>query len=368
MVGFTEAVGSAVRGAACTILGANSDLQGWWARNTNLPFTTELARGAEGLRRNFCDNPTPVPPQPSSIGGQAQCADTVYEVDYILRQLDDQGNVELQQSGDFFCRGGLRVSNILLIGQLYQEGYSFTNLANETQNFGIPVDRGAGETSDNEITNVRVVSGPDDCGEDAPPDPAQPYPGNPVNIDITYTDNTNVEITEQGDLTLNLPIFLPGSVIIPFNIDLGGFEFNGSIDLSGEVNIEIPPGRQPDDTTTDTEPPALPPGQEPVDPETERRIIGVHVFTQLPANSPVTVISQDDGPSIFAPRGGSVRFLIIGGGGSSWTEDIDIKGDREYIPCPAPQGAISVIANPLPGGTTSLIRVYGSVPDYLIPD
>jgi hypothetical protein len=218
------------------------------------------------------------------------------------------------------------------------------------------------------ITSIVPNAGePDDCGNPGP----QPAP--PINVDIdvpisiTYVDNTNTEITELGDFNLALPIFLPGSIQIPFTVNVGGVDITGNLDINGDITFEINPGRQPDDTVTDIEVPELPPGTDPADDETERRIIGVHVFTNLPPNTPTTVINQNGVPNIFAPRGGSVRFLILGGGGSSWTDDIDIKGARQYIPCPAPQGAINVIANPLPGGTVSTIKVYGAIPSYLIP-
>ena len=227
-------------------------------------------------------------------------------------------------------------------------------------------DTSAGNTATKEIIEYEVVSGPDNCGGVAPDQPAPIYRPGPQPISITYIDNSNTEITELGDFNLLVPVFLPGSVNIPFNVDLGGIQIDGRLNLNGDITFEINPPGQPDDTTTDVPVPELPPGQEPEEEETERRIIGVHVFTTVPSTAGVTVINQANSPNIFAPRGGSLRFLILGGGQSSWTEDIDIKGDRQYIPVIPRQGAIAVKANPLPGGTVTTIPVYGTIEGYLI--
>ena len=366
MPNFTDAVAGAVRSTTCGILAANANLQGWWAQNTELPFTGALAAGAEGLRRGLCDNPAPVPEQPNSVGNRGQCPDTIYRFSRTYRTFRD--GVEIDEDtrvndvrGQIVPATFPNFGNGVAIGYRVGVGSPFPGV---DQYVYFPSD---GQTATQTINEITPVFGPNNCPDNSGPDPAPIYDIPPTNINVTYIDNSNTEITEQGDFNLALPIFLPGSIVIPFNIDFGGFELNGTINQNGDINIELNPGRQPDDTETDTEAPELPPGQEPVDPETERRIIGVHVFTTLPPNTPVTTIFQEDGPNIFAPRGGSVRFLVTGGGGSSWTRDIDIKGDRQYIPCPAQQGAISVIGNELPGGTVSLIRVYGSIPSYLIP-
>jgi hypothetical protein len=362
---FTEAVGSAVRDATCGILSANENLAGFWARNTNLPFTDTLANAASGFRRGLCsDNTSPPVPGNNSPFMGGQCPGTLYRV----RRTTSQGPSESLSNGPISglrfqlcsvadCGPGAPPTNYRVFFFTGDSPPGGTTLASNVP----PEDLG-----DFSIDVLEAVSGPDDCGDPAP-DPAPPViiPVQPINI--TYVNNEGDMVTELGDLNLSVPIFLPGAITIPFTLDVGGVNINGSIDVNGDITFEFGGGRQPDDTDTDVDPPVLPPGTDPDDSETERRIVGVHVFTNLPPNTPTTVINQNGVPNIFAPRGGSVRFLILGGGGSSWTDDIDIKGARQYIPCPAPQGAINVIANPLPGGTVSTIRVYGSIPSYLIP-
>lgn len=364
MPNFTDAVADAARTATCGILATNANLQNWWARQTDLPFTEALAAGAEGLRRGLCDNPDPVDPVPPQLNG-AQCDDTTYRVEFDFEErvietgaLVRSGDAGLTGVGPFSTFSRANFAGVSQVGVRDGDGRETTRTAGNADNQMIITN-----------TTTQVISGPDNCGIPAPDGPAPFVPGDTyiVPVSITYVDNSNTQITELGDFNLSLPIFLPGSVNIPVSIDFPDFTLNGNIDIEGNFTIELSPGRQPDDTVTDTEPPELPPGQEPVDPETERRIIGVHVFTTLPPSTSVTTIFQEDGPNIFAPRGGSVRFLVSGGGGASWTRDIDIKGDRQYIPCPAQQGAISVVANELPGGTVSLQRVYASIPSYLIP-
>ena len=365
MPNFTDALETAVRSTTCGILSANESIQGWWARNTSLPFTGELAAGATAARRALCDNPSPVPEQPNDLNNRGQCPDTFYDFTYNFKRFDEDGNIIFDDTVTQRVQGPI-VGTSFVDGTAYFIGWTVS------PNPG-PLDRivnayfpGSGQSATKSVINVVPVQGPDDCGTDSTNEPATPYFSPTINVDVTYIDNTNTEITEQGDFNLALPIFLPGSIVIPFTFDVGGVQIDGRIDINGDITFEINPGRQPDDTVTDTEPPALPPGQEPEDEENERRIIGVHVFTTLSQNTPVTVITQDNSPNIFAPRGGSVRFLILGGGSSSWTEDIDIKGDRQYIPCPARQGAIAVKGNELPGGTVTTIPVYGSIPSYAV--
>lgn len=367
MPNFTDALEGAVRSATCGALSANEAIQGWWARNSSLPFTQTLADGATAARRALCDNPNPVPAQPNDLNNRGQCPDTLYDFTYNFKRFDEDGNIIFDETVTQRVRGPI-VGTSFVDGTAYFIGWTVG------PNPG-PLDRivnayfpGSGQSATKSVINVVVASGPDDCGTDSSNEPATPYFPAPIDISITYIDNTGTEITELGDFVLSLPIFLPGSVVIPVEVNLPFSTINGGIDLEGNLTIEVSPGRQPDDTVTDTEPPALPPGQEPEDEETERRIVGVHVFTTLPPNGPTTVIFQENSPDIFAPRGGSVRFLISGGGGASWTEDIDIKGSRQYIPVEPRQGAIAVQANPLPGGTVSTIPVYGTIDGYLIPE
>lgn len=368
MPNFTDALEEAVRTATCGLLAANDNLQGWWARNTDLPFTDTLAAGATAARRALCDNPNPVPNIPSDIGDRGQCSDTTYRVRFRYREFNDEGTqIRERISSNIFFFGGLKDYRLpnTSVGQS-SIGYCWETCTPPGDVSTFIFDTSAGNTATKEIIEYEVVAGPDNCGGVAPDQPAPIFRPGPQPISITYIDNSNTEITELGDFNLSVPVFLPGSVTIPVEVNLPFSNIRGNLDLEGNLTIEISPGRQPDDTVTDTEPPPLPPGQEPDDEETERRIIGVHVFTTVPSTAGVTVITQENSPSIFAPRGGSVRFLILGGGQSSWTEDIDIKGDRQYIPVIPRQGAIAVKANPLPGGTVSTIPVYGTIEGYLI--
>lgn len=370
MPNFTDALEDAVRSGVCGILGANDAIQGWWARNTDLPFTDALAAGATAARRSLCDDPSPVPNIPSDIGDRGQCSDTTYRVRFRYREFNDEGTqIDERISSNIFFFGGLKDYRLPNVSPGQSSiGYCWETCTPPGDVSTFIFDTSAGNTATKEIIEYEVISGPDNCGETAPDQPAPIYQPISVPISVTYVDNSNTQITELGDFVLATPIFLPGSVNIPVEINLPGSTINGNIDIEGNLTIEVSPGRQPDDTVTDEPVPELPPGQEPEDPELERRIIGVHVFTTLPPNGPTTIISQENAPNILAPRGGSVRFLITGGGGSSWTEDIDIKGDRQYIPVEARQGAIAVTGNPLPGGTVSLIPVYGSIDGYLIPE
>lgn len=367
MTTFLEAVAGAARTAACGILTANADLEGWWAQNTQLPWGDASANAARQLRNSLCDDPGPVPPNPNTVDGRGQCPDTLYLFDRTYRTFTNGTLTDETRRINDDLPGAIVAATFESGGSAVGIGFNVgvgSEFPTQDQYFYFP---NSGQTAEVTINELSPVSGPNICPDQSGPDPVPPYIPQPAPVIIEYTDNSGQTVIEQGDFNLSLPIFLPGSVNIPFSIDLPDFTFTGDLFPDGTIEVTFDIERQPNDTETDQPVPVLPPGQEPEEPELERRIIGVHVFTTLPPNNSVTVIAQDGGPNIFAPRGGSVRFLIFGGDGASWTRDIDIKGDRQYIPCPAQQGAISVTANELPGGTVSLQRVYASVPQYLIP-
>lgn len=209
---------------------------------------------------------------------------------------------------------------------------------------------------------------PGGCGN--PP----PIPPGTTPAPVTYEGDTIINI--DGGTQITIPtavIFAPisvdldGSVSVPLNIDLGGINFDGTLELFPDFNLELfPNGLNPgagssDDEDELAEPSPGGPTTPPDNPDDPRRIIGVQITAQVPDSAIPTEIAFTNGPAIFAPRLGSCRFLVLVNDFSGWTNDIDIKGTETYIPCPVPQGAIAVRCSPAPGVSLQFTPVRGRV-------
>lgn len=197
----------------------------------------------------------------------------------------------------------------------------------------------------------------DDCGSlDGP----YPPPINITNdIDVTYID-------DGTEVTVNVPVtFMPitvnfdGTLRVPINVNLGGFEFSGDLNLP-DFNLTInkpalPPGSgedlsgQGEDGPGETTPPA-PPGE---------KIIGIVVTATQIDQRRVSSYSSPGIPPIFVPRLGSIKFVYSIGTATFFSSDIDIKDRRTFIPCPFSQGADAVIASPNLGVDLSFVPIKG---------
>lgn len=102
-------------------------------------------------------------------------------------------------------------------------------------------------------------------------------------------------------------------------------------------------------------------------------IIGVLVTTtEINAGTSLTQIFQEEAnPDVWAPNLGYVNFLIrVSADKYGWTVDQPVKNRRHLIPCPWPQGAVSVAGTPRPGVSWDLQPIYAtlsaseSVPSY----
>lgn len=210
------------------------------------------------------------------------------------------------------------------------------------------------------ISNVTVVDGtPDNCGD---PEPVYPPPINyDIDVDITYNN-------EEGDeVNVTIPfIFTPiqvdfnGTLRMPFTFDFGGNTFTGNFSLDPEFSLTINPPGLPPGTGQGTE--DLPPGDpgdevEPVPPD--QKIIGVVVTSSIVGEQQLTTIATQNVPSILAPRAGSIKFAYSIGVSTFWSNDIDVKGDRVFIPCPFSQGADFVAVSPAPGIELDWVPIRG---------
>jgi len=199
----------------------------------------------------------------------------------------------------------------------------------------------------------RVDGQPDNCGDPPPvpppgvpnPNPPNP-PGTDVTIDLPDIGPVVVSFTPvvgiayiDADAEFNVPVTV--------NVDVGGQDIN--FDLDFDINISDPtqppkpkpPDRpkNPDDRVDppDCPPPADcrnepdedPPEEEPEDEDPKEFIVtGAVALCVVDASTTrATEIAQVNGPNIWAPRLGYIRFKYeTNRGDEVWGTDIAVKG------------------------------------------
>jgi len=356
VITFAEGAANAFRGATCALL-AGSD-SAYRLFGGALLDPGNAGNVAAALRRQICNgdpDDDPGTPDPPFTGGQCP---KLYQLNFTLLRTNDGAT----NGGSDTALGP--------IGPLY-ENRSFGGTAKGTGVFvsdgsGGRVERNFLSFSDPDrwsITSFNVVpiTGADDCGD--PPIDIEPGPQTQP-VSITYNVDESTEVTVEGDLVIS-PVFvgINGKLFAPIQVDLGGIEWSGNIELSPDFTVNINPkginegpgtvdnpgdlDEPSEDTPAPTEPP--PPGE---------TIIGVIVRCTIPGENNLSAIDATNIPDIYVPRLGSVSFQIDTGGTVAWTPDQDIKNLNCYIPCPAPQGATSVGVSLRPGvtGTYSAVR------------
>lgn len=203
------------------------------------------------------------------------------------------------------------------------------------------------------LTVVRVDGLPDTCGSPPPvfpPGTPTPNPPNPPGTDVTinlpgigpvvvaFTPIVGVAFVD-ANAEFNVPVTV--------NVDLGGQNIN--FDLDFDVNISnptapvkpAPPDRpkNPDDRVEppDCPPPADcrnepgedPPEEEPEDEDPKEFIVtgAVALCVVNAATTKATEVVQANGPNIWVPRLGYIRFKYLTNRGDIvWGTDIALKG------------------------------------------
>lgn len=246
------------------------------------------------------------------------------------------------------------------------------------------------------VLDIERVDGlPDDCGTAPIVPPNTPPPPRPDIV--VYNDDDGVEINVpitinwgfayiDADLVITVPVNVTFNNDFGFNLTLrfDGPEFNFNFPVDADFNFyppgaEPPPGGPPPTLPPGSDPPPPPPGAPtdppppPARPEERRVIIGVLVTTtEINAGTSLTQIFQEEAnPDVWAPNLGYVNFLIrVSADKYGWTVDQPVKNRRHLIPCPWPQGAVSVAGTPRPGVSWDLQPIYAtlsaseSVPSY----
>lgn len=151
-----------------------------------------------------------------------------------------------------------------------------------------------------------------------------------------------------------------GNFRLPFTFDFGGNTFTGNFNLNPEFSLTINPPALPPGSDQGTD--ELPPGDpaDEVEPlPVDEKIIGVVVTSSIVGEQQFTTILTQGMPNILAPRAGSIKFAYSLGATTFWSNDIDVKGDRIFIPCPFSQGADAVVVSPAPGVALQWVPISG---------
>jgi len=350
---------------------------------------------ADGLMRFLCEDPPAQPPSeilpppvqappPVLPYSGGQCPGVDYTIDYrITRPAFPDGTVvEDRTSGSTWIGP---IGSVVALGNISGTAYAW-DLTHDTENSTGPRRNRLGSISSPlgrpslSITAIRRQDGlPDDCGDPSPvvpenpgtptPDPLPPISYDPGDGGEPIETEPTIRITPGPNgpqLTIDTEGDPNGDVNIQYNYDFGGVTIN----FPDSPAVCCPPtaiGPKPEDISPQprapipTLPPGVPPQDEPDD-ETDTVIRAV-IVNATGVDTPSTEIAAlGGGPSVFAPRLGTLQFKIASGDGLiGWTGDIDIKNVRQYIEVPAVQGAINVKVFPFGNTNLTVIRLYQTI-------
>jgi len=357
MATFLQGLNDAFRALDCAVLSGADYVFGSIDRLTGTvdPTASNVINALRRLRG--CDPADdPEPPDPPFFGGQ--CPGVEYGVQG--QRINEDGTVASSFNnpcGNF--RFGPITPRTFVDGETRRLGYDYSTSAG-ARLFAEVWTSGPDSTSRVNITNITRCDGqPDDCGN--VPTPSPPPTNINTNIDVTYNIEGDTEVTVNIPVIIAPFYFSPsGTFNFPFSFNLGGLEFTGNFTLDPEFNLTInlptPPEVGPDPVTD------LPEG----DPEDEveiappgEKIIGVAVSATIVGEQQLTTIATVGMPPILAPRAGSIKFAYSFGVATFWSDDIDVKTGRNFIPCPYSQGADAVVVSPAPGVAVQWVPITG---------
>ena len=309
------------------------------------------------IRARYCggDGGEEIPP-PFSGG---QCPTT-----YLVNLVNTSTTSPFPATGQVFAIGpirGVQVRPGINPGTIFIDV-----LANPTAGF-----RTGNEGEQWSISSVsRVDNQPDDCGS---PPPILPPPSIPsFDIDIEVGPSLTIPATI---IYAPIQIDVNGTVNIPVTVNLNGefpFTINGTLEIAPEFNFNLDPSEfypeEPEEPEPNPEPEGDDETTEPEEPEDEPSpddpIIAVVVSGAIQSQARPSGIFQDEGPDIYAPRLGTVRFGSLIGRQVFWSEDIPVKGLRSVVQNPIPWGSQLVAVNAEPGVVLNYSPVRSALPEY----
>lgn len=378
-------LGAAVR-AACSLY--NPSPGGFIDKYLDFSEYTNSTSVADALMRQICAAPPfpppaggnvpeqPRAPQAPFLGGQ--CPGGQYQAFVDADYINTQGQPDNFSGRLFWTGSGLGVGPIVS-AKVEASGPSrpestwiliVTDSVGRTARQSIIVGDFAAPTAT--FSMVRT-DGPDDCGslpvqpaEDptfGTPNPLPPFSFDPGDGGDPEVYEPDIAI-EPGPSGPQLRFRFPDG---DYYVDPGGVDIvrPDSPDSCCPPN-SVPPDAEEFQPDPDEGPPApKPPEVPPEDPATneEDRVMVAVVVTATSIDTPSTALSSvDGGPTVYAPRLGSLQFRIeAGGGASGWTSDIDIKNAQQYVPVPVPQGAVDVRVRGYGPTLFQVDRIYKAV-------
>jgi hypothetical protein len=247
----------------------------------------------------------------------------------------------------------------------------------------------------NSIVITRSDNQPDTCGSLSPKvdnDTAVPYV---YNVNFTYQNNDGINVTlplvlafgfAYVDVDANLQVPVTVNLKPNFNFNpSASFNFNATLNIgNGDVHFGPPapppvtPPSPPKPPKYDPDPVAPPPGlspqppspppdiPDPPAPPPEKKpyakvIIGAIVtVTSGDSSRQTSKLAQGDNPDIRFPDIALVSFRIRSKNGGGWTEDIRIKNDRQFVPCPWGGGAVDVRGTARNPASITVTPIYGA--------
>lgn len=335
----------------------------------------------------FCGEPPPEGDRPRRPFRGGQCP-VAYQVNFLYTRRDLASN-EIENRSFFFRLQGPLTKAQITSTQTPANGPLLCEATGIQETLAQELIIAYGSLPNNpfyEFTNLRTeifrLDGqPDTCGDPPYVPPVFPPGSNVYPTNVTYNNRFGVTVNAPVTLRFGLPFVVPGGGInIPVSVN---FDADVDLSFSGNLNFNTgdfvlnvgdpadPAGGNdggPDVVTDPTLPPPPPgsPGDPPPvptpDPKVNRtRNIKACIVTVTNTDDEATIIFQGENPDIYVPALGYVSFYILTKTGGAWTEDIPVKGVRQFIECPWDLGAAAVKGTPRGDGQMTVTPIYTTV-------
>lgn len=365
MADFLQSVGSAVRSVACGILSVQDSTVSFVGKisPTGLGPYPDIVRS---LRRSVCGNNNgTVASPPDSFDNATTAPPSCGTTAGIAWWYTD--NVNTYNTGWRFTAASFAATPVA-VGNFRNNGTS-TGLVDVTLSNGSVVvftltnfGRADGNWNASDFRLCLGTAGAPQPPSNNPQPPLPPYTPTPVTRSIDY-DGPSGTVSENIDIVIFAPVVLaPLTIVSNILVTGNNFSLIGKLQLSPNFDIKLAPkfvigGGGFGDVN------ANPGENQPPDEgkkDSARKIIGALIITTDAVGGRAGLIGQGDNPDIYYPRLGNVSFLIETDKGRGWTTDLPVRNTRQYVPCPAPQGAVDVRGTADVGYAFQVIAIYDS--------
>lgn len=356
MANFGDALNQQINNFLCEASNAEAATTSWLnsairsipGSRTPLPDPTDRAPYGAFNRRYCSDADGAFGNSPVSFQGgptpPGQCPGVPYRIQGTAIVQNSSGQ-QIRALGYLTNRTGplprfnlqITSNNVLVVDD---DGTTLANLGNR------PSGAASAEWANGYPTVTRRDGLPNeacDAGSNAPATPTG-------SGDLTYDDVNGTPVTEPIDIVGGSPsIDIDGNFFVPLEVCFAAICLDVNANLStGDIAINFggepgasnccpPPGDVPEDGNEDDPPP----------PDDPVRYIGVITRASLNGEAcAATEIGDGNGPNLFIPRIGVIRFAIAIGGRRSYTVDQPIKQLHQVTYVNAPSVAYDWVILP----------------------